>query len=119
MSPRHFYVGWVDQVESYLERITMRLISRKALRSFWEDHPEAEEVLQDWYFKIKRSAAKNFVELRLTFPSADLVGDCIVFNVGGNNYRVIAHLDYSVQIVWIRFVLSHAEYDREKWKADC
>jgi mRNA interferase HigB len=57
--------------------------------------------------------------LRAAFPSADLLGDCIVFNVGGNNYRVIVHLDFSIQTVWIRFVLSHAEYDRDKWKDDC
>lgn len=97
----------------------MRVISRKALRTYWELHPEAGEVLQDWYSKIRRLEAKNFAELRQTFPSADLVGDCIVFNVGGNNYRVIVHLDHSIQTVWIRFVQSHAEYDRGKWKADC
>jgi mRNA interferase HigB len=97
----------------------MRIISRKALRTYWESHPESEEVLKDWYSKIKRLEAKNFAELRQTFPSTDLVGDCSVFNIGGNNYRVIVHLDYSIQTVWIRFVLSHAEYDREKWKADC
>ncbi len=58
-------------------------------------------------------------EFRQTFPSADSVGDCIVFNVGGNKYRVIVHLDYEVQTMWIRFVLAHAEYDRERWKDDC
>lgn len=97
----------------------MRIVSRKALRTYWEEHPESEEVLVDWFNKIKRLSPANFVELRRTFPSADLVGDCVVFNVGGNNYRVIVHLDYDIQIAWIRFVLSHADYDREKWKADC
>lgn len=97
----------------------MRVISRKALRTYWELHAESEEVLKDWFNKIKCLSAGNFVELRQSFPSADLVGDCIIFNVGGNNYRVIVHLDYSVQTVWIRFVLSHAEYDKDKWKADC
>lgn len=97
----------------------MRIISRKALRSYWEQHPESEEVLVDWFNKIKKVSPANFVELRHTFPSADLVGDCVVFNVGGNNYRVIVHLDYHIQIAWIFFVLSHADYDREKWKADC
>ncbi len=97
----------------------MRIISRKALRNYWEEHPKAEEVLQDWYSKIKKSQAGNFAQLRGAFPSADLVGDCIVFNVGGNNYRVIVHLDFSIQTVWIRFVLSHSDYDRDRWKADC
>ncbi|CAN5450092.1 type II toxin-antitoxin system HigB family toxin [soil metagenome] len=97
----------------------MRIISRKALRTYWEKHPESEEVLDDWYRKLKRVAAKNLGALRKTFPSADPVGDCVVFNVGGNNYRVIVHLDYDLQITWIRAVLNHAEYDKEKWKADC
>ncbi|MBX7061973.1 MAG: type II toxin-antitoxin system HigB family toxin [Pyrinomonadaceae bacterium] len=92
----------------------MRIISRKALRTFWETHPESEEVLRDWYAKVKGFTAKNFAEVRRTFPSADLVGDCIVFNVGGNKYRLVVHLDHSIQTVWIRAVMSHAEYDRGK-----
>lgn len=97
----------------------MRIISRKALRVYWERHPSAEEVLSDWYNKVRKLEPSSFVELRETFASADRVGDCVVFDVGGNKYRVIAHVDYDIQILWIRFVLSHAEYDREKWKADC
>ena len=97
----------------------MRIISRKALRTYWEEHPVSEEVLGDWFRKIKRAKASSIVELRKTFPSADLVGDCVVFNVGGNNYRIIAHIDFDLQIVWIRFVLSHAEYSKERWKTDC
>lgn len=97
----------------------MRIISRKALRKYWEEHPKAEEVLDDWFRKIKRVQAGSIVELRKTFPSADLFGICLVFNVGGNNFRVITHVDFGLQIVWIRTVLSHAEYNKEKWKTDC
>ena len=97
----------------------MRVISRKALWTFWEEHPIYEEVLDDFYRKISRVQANSIVELRKTFPSADLVGDCMVFNVGGNNYRVIVHIAFDLQIVWIRFVLSHTEYNKERWKTDC
>jgi mRNA interferase HigB len=97
----------------------MRVISRKALRTYWEEHSEAEDVLSDWFRKIKRVKTSSIVELRETFPSADLVGDCVVFNVGGNNYRIIVHIDFDLQIVWVRFVLSHAEYSKERWKSDC
>ena len=97
----------------------MRIISRKAFRDFAGHHPEAAEVLDDFFYKLKRLNAKSFAELRQTFPSSDIFGDCIVFNVGGNNYRVITHLDFSIQIVWIRYVLTHREYDRDKWKTDC
>jgi len=97
----------------------MRIISRKALRTYWEQHPVAEEVLNDWYRKIKRIDPRNFVELRQTFPSADLYGDCTVFNVGGNNYRIIAHIDFEAGLLFIRFVLSHADYTKGRWKTDC
>ncbi|MCA1590526.1 MAG: type II toxin-antitoxin system HigB family toxin [Acidobacteria bacterium] len=90
----------------------MRIISRKALRTYWEKHPEAEQVLDDWYRKAKRVIAKNLSQLRKTFPSADSVGGCVVFNVGGNNYRVVVQLDYDLQIIWIRAVISHAEYNK-------
>jgi mRNA interferase HigB len=97
----------------------MRVISRKALRDFWEKHPESEEVLDDWFRKMKRIDPANLAELKLIFPSADLFGCCVIFNVGGNNYRVITHVNYRRNEVFIRFVLSHAEYDKDKWKSDC
>ena len=97
----------------------MRIISKRMLRDYWEKHPVAEEVLTDWFRKMKRISPKNLAELRLTFPSADLVGDCLVFNVGGNNFRVITHVNFRRNEMFIRFVLSHAEYDKDKWKDDC
>ena len=97
----------------------MRIISRKAFRMFWEKHPEAESSLSDFYLKIKRLEAYSPIDVRQAFPGTDKVGDCFVFNVGGNKYRVIIHLDFEVQSMWIRFVLSHAEYDKDRWKADC
>lgn len=97
----------------------MRIISRKAFRTFSEKHPESGQALDEFYVKIKRSNPKNMAELRQTLPSADRVGDCIVFNVGGNKYRVIVHLDFEVQTLWIRFVMTHAEYDKDRWKDDC
>jgi mRNA interferase HigB len=97
----------------------MRIISRKALRTYWERHPVAEEVFDDWYRKIKRIDSMNLAELRHTFPSADVYGDCVVFNVGGNNYRVITHVDFRLGLLFIRYVLSHADYTKGRWKTDC
>ncbi len=79
----------------------MRIISRKAFRTFAEKHPESGQAFDEFYAKIKRFSPRNMAELRQTFPSADNVGDCIVFNVGGNKYRVIVHLDFDVQTMWI------------------
>lgn len=60
----------------------------------------------------------NFVELRKIFPSADQVGNFTVFNIGGNKYRLITFIDYTYQKVFIRAVLTHAEYDKDDWKKD-
>lgn len=97
----------------------MHMISRKAFRAFSLKHPESGQALDDFFGKIKRCSPGNMAELRQIFPTADSVGDCVVFNVGGNKYRVIVHLDFEVQTMWIRYVVTHAEYDRGRWKDDC
>jgi mRNA interferase HigB len=61
---------------------------------------------------------QNFAELRQIFASADLVGKLTVFNIGGNKYRLITYIDYQSQKVFIRHVLTHAEYDTDSWKDD-
>lgn len=65
---------------------------------------------------MRKETFTNFAHLRATFPSADLVGVFTVFNIGGNNYRLIAVIHYNRSKVYIRHVLTHAEYDRGDWK---
>jgi mRNA interferase HigB len=97
----------------------LRIISRRALREFWEKHTEAETSLAAWYSVTRKAAWNNPAETKRTFSSADLVGTCTVFNVGGNNYRVIVKIEYERQIVYIKNVLTHAEYDRKRWRRGC
>ena len=97
----------------------MHIISRRKLREFCETEKDAEEARDNWYRTLKSLDPQNFTELRQTFPHADLVGLCTVFNVGGNKYRVITKVFYSDQVALVRFVLTHKEYDKQKWKADC
>ena len=97
----------------------MRIISRKALREFWEVHSDAEHPLEDWYRITKHTFWLNLAQTRRDFPHADSVGDCTVFNIGGNKYRLIAKIRYNKQRVYITHVLTHKEYDKEKWKDDC
>ncbi len=97
----------------------MHVISRKRLKEFWESDKKAEIALDEWYRRVKKINPSDIAELRLVFPHADLVGSCIVFNVGGNKYRLITKMDFRRQTVFIRYVLSHKEYDKEKWKSDC
>jgi mRNA interferase HigB len=94
----------------------MHVISRKALREFWREHADAKAPLTRWYKIVSKSEWEDFVQLRATFPSADMVNDLIVFNVGGNNYRLIASIHFNRGKLYIRHILSHAEYDRGNWK---
>jgi mRNA interferase HigB len=96
----------------------MRIISRRRLREYWELHPNTESALKLWYSRASDAQWKDFVAVRRVYPSADLVGNLIVFNVAGNNCRVITYIDFTAQIIFIRNVLTHAEYDKENWKND-
>lgn len=90
----------------------MHVISLKALRSFWERHLAAESPLRHWHSIVEKTAFADFNELRRTFPNADYVRPYTVFNVGGNNFRLVAAVHYEAQRVYVRWVLTHSEYDR-------
>jgi mRNA interferase HigB len=93
----------------------MHVISRKALRSFWEQHPDSKRALSRWFKVMSECEFASFNALRNTFPSADKVGDLVVFNIGGNKYRLVASLHFNRGKVYIRHVLTHQEYDRRGW----
>ena len=94
----------------------MKLISNKRLREFASRHPQAEQPLQDWRRLIERGDYDSFAALRATFASVDKVDDRYVFNIGGNKYRLIASVAFVVRTVWVKAVLTHAEYDKGTWK---
>jgi mRNA interferase HigB len=94
----------------------MHVISRKALVAFWERYPDSKEALLRWHKIVEKSEFTSFESLRITFPSADKVGDWIVFNIGGNKYRLIASIHFNRGKLYIRQVLTHKEYDRGAWK---
>ena len=90
----------------------MHVISKHALVAFWLKHPTARGPLEAWYRLVKTSSYSSFIEIKRTFGSADHVPPFVVFDVGGNNFRVIGALHYGRQKLYIREVLTHAEYDR-------
>jgi mRNA interferase HigB len=94
----------------------MHVITRKRLIEFAQKHPEAESALENWYRIVKRTNFDSFAELRKTFPTADHVGNLTIFNIGGNKVRLIAAIHYNRNIIYIRHVLTHKEYDRGTWK---
>lgn len=95
----------------------MHVISRKALRSFWERYPDSERALSRWFKVMSQCEYGSFNALRSTFPSADKVGDLIVFNIGGNKYRLVASVHFNRGKVYIRHVLTHQEYARGGWNS--
>jgi mRNA interferase HigB len=94
------------------------VISTRRLREFWQRHPDAERRLRTWYQVVAAARWSSWDEVRQTFPAADLVGRLAIFNVGGNNYRVIARIEFGTHKTFIRYVLTHAEYSTDAWKHD-
>src|SRR5262245_40022430 len=101
----------------------MRVISRRRLREFWEsrkgDSQVAERDLSAWYKLARRAAWDNFATMKQTFGSADRVGNCVVFDVGNNRFRLVGRVNYAKGIVYVLRVMDHAEYDRGLWVDDC
>ena len=93
----------------------MHVISRKRLNEFAAQHSEARASLVHWCQVMRGSDFANFVELRETFSTADRVGKLTVFNIGGNRVRLIAAIHYNRKKVYVRAVLTHTEYDEQRW----
>ncbi len=94
----------------------VNVVTLKTLRLFWEHHPEAEVPLRNFLKVIRRARFSNLNELRLFFPHADLVKNkvgvtLIVFNIGGNNFRIVADVDLQFQVLYVKHVFTHTEYD--------
>ena len=98
----------------------MHVISRKALTEFWKIHASAESPLKTWFKAASGGSFKNLAELKQTFNSVDYVSAGMkafyVFNIGGNKYRLIAAIHFNTQKLFIRHVLTHAQYDKGDWK---
>jgi len=91
----------------------MRIIARKTLREFWKHHPDAEQPLRAWYAEAKSARWLTPNEIKLRYRSASFVANNrVVFNIGGNKYRLVVAIRYDVGIVFIRFIGTHAAYDK-------
>lgn len=91
----------------------MRVISRKTLKDFWEQHAEAKQPLKAWFHETKAAHWNSFADIKARYRSADaLPGNRVVFNIRGNTYRLIVRIHYNTGIVFLRFLGTHAEYDK-------
>lgn len=91
----------------------MRVIAKKVLRDFWEKHADCEQQLKSWYREAEQSTWRNANEIKNEYPTASILGDTrVIFNIKGNNYRLIVKINFQYQMMWIRFIGTHKEYDK-------
>ena len=92
----------------------MQIIARRTLRGFWERHAQAEQPLKSWYAIVAAAQWRGPAEVKTQFgTTVDFIGDNrLIFDIGGNKYRLIVHVSYSYGRVLVKFVGTHAEYNR-------
>lgn len=91
----------------------MRIIALKTLWLFWEQHPDVRQALQAWYRDAKRATWSTPADIRTVYRNASFVGNNrVVFNIRGNQYRLVVAINYAHGIVYIRFIGSHQDYDK-------
>jgi mRNA interferase HigB len=96
----------------------MHVISYKRLRQFYRDHADAQTPLDNWYKLATQATWQNLINVQNLFPTAEAVENFTVFNIRGNRYRLIVAIDYERQLIYVKYILTHPEYDKEQWKND-
>ncbi len=91
----------------------MRIIARRTLREYWEKHPSAEQALKSWFREASGADWNGPEDVKRRYRHASIVGgNRVIFNICGNKYRLIVQINYSFKIVYVRFVGTHAAYDK-------
>lgn len=99
----------------YFIHLDMRIIAFRVLREFFEkpEHVDSETSLRAWYHDVKTAEWKSSNELKQQYKNASIVGEGrVVFNIKGNDYRLVVAMDYEFQVVFIRFIGTHKQYDK-------
>ncbi len=91
----------------------MRVITRSTLAAYWQSHPDVEQALKSWYFEAKHAQWKKPEDIKHRYKNADFLSqNRVVFNMKGNHYRLVVKIHYNTGVVYVRFIGTHAEYDR-------
>ena len=91
----------------------MRVISVKTLRDFWQKHPDSESALRAWYTEAKKASWRSPQDIKTAYRSSSILRNSrVVFNIKGNTYRLVVAVKYEFQLVYVRFVGTHAAYDK-------
>ena len=96
----------------------MHVIARKVLNDFSQRYPQSRKPLDYWWTVCNKNQFLNFVELKKTFGTADQINNCLVFNIGGGKYRLVVRVNFFAQRMWIKYILSHEEYEKLNLKGD-
>ena len=94
----------------------MHVITKRRITEAKQLYPDCKSALDGWFKIIKDNKFGNYAELKATFNSVDKVDNLIIFNIGGNKLRLIASIHFNRQKLYIRHILTHKEYDKDKWK---
>jgi mRNA interferase HigB len=96
----------------------MHVISARKLREFWAEHPDAGTPLRSWLRPAEQAEWEKFEDVRESHAHASQVGKFTVLNIGGNKFRLIVVIHFNRGKLYVRHVLTHEEYDKDKWKDD-
>jgi mRNA interferase HigB len=90
----------------------VRVIAKSALRAFWQRFADAEGPLLAWFREVEKEHWRSPADVKQKYRHASIVGDRVVFNIKGNRYRLVVRINYALEVVFVRFVGTHEEYDR-------
>jgi len=91
----------------------VRIIARRTLREFWEQHRDAEQAIRAWYHDAKVAHWRSPASIKRVYVNASIVGENrVIFNISGNRYRLVVAISYRYEVCYIRFVGTHQQYDR-------
>jgi mRNA interferase HigB len=91
----------------------LRILAKKNLRDFWKKYPDSEQQLKAWYQEASKAAWTNPNKIKIAYPNASFLAENrVVFNIKGNHYRLVVKINYDYQMIWIRFIGTHAAYDK-------
>jgi mRNA interferase HigB len=102
--------------------MVLHVISYRTLREFAEKYSDSREPLKTWHRIASRAMWLDISDVKAVYPNADAVGKCTVFNVCGNDFRLVVQIDFEGQVIYAKKVMTHAEYSRNKgsrWKKSC
>jgi mRNA interferase HigB len=97
----------------------VHIISKRTRREYWEEHSDLRDQLDSWFRFASKADWKSLVDVRATYPHADMVGAFTVYSIKGDDCRLIVKLEFEKRLIFIRRVYTHAEDNKDRWAQEC